>query len=78
LIGATHQGASDHVLEAHIVCPLVIAPELIRRDVASNWKLPIRGLEVLTQGQHVALRAAQITERAEDLYDALSEPQHQA
>src|SRR3972149_2746535 len=78
VVGAPHQRAGFHVAEAELVGLGLKLKEFLGGDIAIHGKLVQRRLEILPDGDDIALVAAQVAERSHNLVKSLPYAKHQA
>src|SRR3989338_751650 len=78
VIGAPHQRAGLHVAEAELFRLRFERVKFLRGDVAIHRKLVQRRLEILPDGDDIAVVAAQIAERGHHLVKSLPYAEHQS
>ncbi len=78
VIGASDQGPGLHMPEAHGQTPLFQHPELVRMHVPVHGQMRAGRLQVLPEGQDVAIDRPEITHCLEDFVGGLPQSQHHA
>src|SRR5688500_12233230 len=67
VVAGPHERSALDVSEAELHADLVEAAELLRRDVAIEWDVTVRGAEVLAQREDVHVDGAEILHDGDDL-----------
>ena len=78
MVGAADHGAYGGMLETDLVGVLFKLPELIRMNVAQYGQMPVGGLQVLSQRQHVNVVCTHILQQLGNFLISFSQPDHDA